>query len=174
MADMNFDSTEVKDEFAPIPTGEYTAKITESEWRWSKNNPENQYLALVMVIVDGDFTGRKLFVNLNLKHPKDQVKNIAMQELKRICNAAGVYRIENDSQELHGIPFIVKLQLSVDGFETKVKGYKAIDGDAIPTTITTPKSATPPASTARAKPATLPAGTAKSSAKFNSDDDVPF
>jgi len=173
MADMNFDSTEVKDDFAPIPTGEYTAKITESEWRWSKNNPENQYLALVMVILDGDFTGRKLFVNLNLRHPKDTVKSIANQELKRICNAVGVYRIENDSQELHGIPFIVKLQLSADGFEIKVKGYKAIDGDAMPTVSAAPKP-TVTASTARAKPATAAAATTKPSAKFNSDDDVPF
>lgn len=137
MATMNFDSTQVKDDFSPIPEGEYTAKITNSEWKVSKNNPDNTYFALTVTIIDGKYNGRLLFPNLNLKHPSEEVRGYAEKELKRICMATGIFLVK-DSQDLHEIPFLIKLGLSADGLENKIKGYKPLTSGTTAAAIAAP------------------------------------
>ena len=110
MADLGgFDANTVDPSvgFEPVPAGNYLAAITASEMKGTKKG-DGHYLALEFQVIDGEFKGRKLYVNLNLDNPNRTAVEIARGELSAICRAVGVM-VPKDSQELHNLP----LQLTV-------------------------------------------------------------
>ena len=103
----SFDANQIEPaDFSALPAGDYTALITNSEWRDSKAGV--QYLALTLQIIEGAHQGRFLWHNLNLNHPMAQAAEIAQRELSAICRATGQMAI-SDSEQLHNIPVIVKV-----------------------------------------------------------------
>ena len=84
-----FDLTNVEasNDFEPIPSGEYPACISKLEWKTSKAGAK--YLNIGFKVTGEKYTNRVIFNSLNLYHPKENVKNIAMQELKKILMASG-------------------------------------------------------------------------------------
>ncbi len=58
-----WDSTTAADEFGPLPTGEYIAKIIAGELTTSKRNETPSY-RLAFKVVEGDFVGRRFWHNL--------------------------------------------------------------------------------------------------------------
>jgi hypothetical protein len=130
-------------DFEPLPAGDYTMAIMESEIKISGENskyPGIKYLNLTFEVVDGKGTGRKVFHILNLWSPSEKSAKIAEGELGAIQKAIGAKNVSNSS-ELHGKPLVVKLaiQPARDGYDAsnKAKAFKALGG------VQTQNTATP-------------------------------
>lgn len=110
--------------FEPLPAGWYDMMVTESEMKTSKAG--NDYLAITLSGIADNCTNKKVFMNLNLFHHNETVSRIAQQQLKQLCQAAGVER-PKDSSEIHDIPVLVKLVIEEDenyGAKNIAKGFK--------------------------------------------------
>lgn len=129
MAQIQFDATHIDPtpRFDPMPAGDYTAIITESETKLTRDG-SGQYLQLKLEVQGGEFAGRTLFDRLNLWNNNRQAQEIAQRTLSQICHAVGILQV-TDSQELHNKPLIaiVKVRPARDAYEAsnEIKGYKA-------------------------------------------------
>jgi hypothetical protein len=127
MAQLNFNAEDVKpqDSFEPLPAGWYTAMITQSEMKPTKNGA-GEYLQLRLDVIDGEYEGRVLFDRLNLRNENQTAVEIAQRQLSAICHAVGVLT-PNDSTELHDKPLKVKVAIrpAGNGYEAsnEVKAY---------------------------------------------------
>lgn len=110
MARLNFDAQSVapNSAFDPLAPGWYHVKIVDSETKPVNPPKTGSYLALTLEVIEGPSAGRKLFHNLNLENENPIAVRIAYEQLSAICYVTGRVRCE-DSQELHGIPFQVKV-----------------------------------------------------------------
>lgn len=136
--------------FDALPAGDYVAAISASEVKESKANASNRYLSLKFQVMEGEFSGRTFFTNINLWHSGAQTVEIAQRELNSICHAVGKLRV-NDSSELHGVPMRVKLTVEKSdqfGDQNRVKGYKPLN-DAPGAAPSNVASASPGASGAK-------------------------
>jgi hypothetical protein len=114
----------VERNYDPIPAGKYLAIIRDSAEKTSKQG--HTYLNLEFEVLDGQYRGRKVWVNLNLNHPDPEVVKYARAELADICKAVGVLK-PADSVQLHNLPLVitVKVQARKDTGElqNRVRGY---------------------------------------------------
>lgn len=129
---INFDATQHKPitGFDALPPGWYQAMVTDSELKTSKSNPQNDYLKLTYIITGPQFANRKVFQNLNINHPKPEVRGYAEADLSAISRSVGVMNVQ-DSNQLHNIPLEIKLRIRTDetyGDQNDIVGYRAIDG----------------------------------------------
>ena len=110
MAQLNFNAEGVDPNvgFEPIPAGDYTAMITESEIKPTKAGT-GAYLQLVWEIVDGVYQGRKLWQRINVQNQSQQAEEIGQRQLSNICHAVNMLQVQ-DSAELHNRPAIVKVK----------------------------------------------------------------
>lgn len=93
--------------FDPLPVGAYTAIIEDSEWKETKAKT-GKYLKLTIQVCDGKFSGRKLWINLNLINSNSEAVRIAQGEFSAICRAAGIVA-PKDTIELHNIPLSIRV-----------------------------------------------------------------
>jgi hypothetical protein len=133
MAELNnFNANEIEPtgNFDPIPLGEYLMVISASEMKPTKNG-EGQYLQLTYDVVEGEYSGRKVFDRLNLVNKNEQAQEIAQRSLSAICRCVGVLHPKN-SEELHDKPLVVKVGIRAASGEFQasnvVKGYSRTDG----------------------------------------------
>lgn len=112
---IDFDA--VESDFAPrtfeaLPRGDYTAMITDSVLKDTKAGT-GQYIALTMEIIDGSYSGRKIWDNINVKNPNPTAVSIGHAALTRYFKACG-QDLERgaDTTSLYNIPF--KLSLGID------------------------------------------------------------
>ena len=127
----NAQEVEPQSSFDPIPAGEYTAMITDSEMKPTKNGA-GEYLQLVFDICDGEHEGRKVFARLNLNNPNQTAVEIAQRELSAICHAVGVLT-PNDSSDLHDKPMTIKVKIRQSpGYDpqNEISAYKALGGSS--------------------------------------------
>lgn len=131
----------------PLPAGNYTVAITESEMTPNKAG-SGEFLKLTMSVIEGEHEGRLLFTRLNLVHPNEKAVAIAKSELAAICKAVGVMKPQ-DSSDLHGKAFSVRVtQIEKDGqIYNEVKSFGPA-GTAQPTAPAASKPATNPTQTA--------------------------
>jgi hypothetical protein len=68
----DFEETELQ----PLPVGEYRVKVANVEKKTSQSG--NDYISMVMEIIDGDFTGRNIYNNffLSVKTAETSIKRI--------------------------------------------------------------------------------------------------
>lgn len=112
MADLRFDATQHEPATGrpePFPPGEYTLMVTDSEMKVTDAG-NGSYLSLEITVCDGEYQGRKMWVNLNLDNPSQKAVEIANRELSALCHAVGVLQVA-DSTELHNIPFQAKVKI---------------------------------------------------------------
>ena len=127
-----FNAAEVEPQgsFEPIPAGWYTAMITDSEFKPTKNGT-GEYLQLRIDIIEGEYENRVLFDRLNLNNPNQTAVEIAQRQLSAICRAVGVMTPQ-DSNDLHDKPLKVKVKIrpAGNGYEAsnEVAAYEAADG----------------------------------------------
>lgn len=112
-----------------LPAGEYIAAIVKSERREAKAGNGNAYINLEFEVQDGPAQGRRFWTMLNLWNTNSTAVEIAQRELNSICQATGRLRVD-DSEDLHGVPMIVKLGVKSDSYGEKnvTKGYKPLNG----------------------------------------------
>jgi hypothetical protein len=108
---VNADEIEERKGYEPLPPGDYTAMITESEM---KPTDHGQMLVLTLEIQDEEFKGRKIFERLNIEHSgKDtsaKTVEIAYQVLGEIIRACGKKTIK-DTEELHNKRLNIKVRV---------------------------------------------------------------
>ena len=127
MAQLNFNTEGIEniEDFSPIPKGEYTAVIVNSEIKTAQSG-KGQYLALEFEIIDGEYNNRKLFNNLNIRHTSEKAQAIAQRELATICRAVGRNTV-NDSGELHMKPMTIKVAVTTrkdtGELQNEIKNY---------------------------------------------------
>lgn len=107
-----------------LPVGKHPVVITDSEVR-ATNDGNNGLLALELTVIDGPSKGQTGEYRLNLYHQSSpKAVEIAQRQLSAICHVIGVYDV-NDSQQLHGKPFIVEVALQ-KGEEAQKNGYTEV------------------------------------------------
>lgn len=166
---LNFDASRVQPSTGvgdPIPAGWYNVAVDESEMKPTTTGT-GMYLKLRFNILDGQYVGRKLFVNLNLQNPNQQAVEIALKDLSAICHAVQHIHLA-DSSQLHGKPLKVRVGLKPAdkeaGYDAQnvIKAYREINfvpegagGGAAPA-FAPPAFGAPPASAGG--PPAAPAG----------------
>lgn len=129
MATINFDATTVEPStgFNPIPIGDYHCVITENEMKPTRTG-NGQYLQLTFEIIEGEYTGRKIWGRYNLENPNQQAVEIARKDLSAICRAVNVMQL-TDTVQLLNIPLVLKIGVKknkeTEEMENVIKGYKA-------------------------------------------------
>jgi len=130
LSGFNAEEVEPQGSFEPIPAGWYTAMITSSEMKPTKNG-SGEYLQLRIDVIEGEHENRVLFDRLNLNNPNQTAVEIAQRQLSAICRAVGVMQPQ-DSADLHDKPLRVKVSIrpAGNGYEAsnEVKAYEAVDG----------------------------------------------
>jgi hypothetical protein len=111
----------------PVPAGDYKVMIVSSE-PMKNTNSEGGHLRFMLRIMEGQFQGRELMYNLNLFNPNPQTQEIAYKQLSALCHVTGQFDVQ-DSQQLHGIPFIVVVTVQPNGIYNDIKGVKYLDGN---------------------------------------------
>lgn len=125
-----FDATAVEPNTGPppaMPTDWYNVMITDSEMKQTKDpQNDNGYLELTLKVLDGQYAGRLAWARLNLYNDNPVAVEIAQKDLSAICRAVGVFQV-NDSEQLHGKPFMARLvyKEAADGYDegNDVKGF---------------------------------------------------
>lgn len=92
-----------------VPAGWYGVKIVASELKPTSKN-DGEYLQMTLEILEGPHARRKLFDRMNLKNPNQTAVEIGQGRLSAYCHATNVIML-NNSMQLHGIPFKVKVRL---------------------------------------------------------------
>lgn len=108
-------------DFAPIPEGEYLVQIVKSELQPTQAN-NGEFLYLEHEIIQGEYSGRKLFNRLNLDNPSQQAVEIAERQFASICRAVGVLTPQ-DSEDLHNKPLVASV--TIDGTYNRISYYRA-------------------------------------------------
>lgn len=131
MANLNFNAATVAPASANIvvPAGWYNVIIEHSEVVPTVAGT-GTILKLRYSIVDGEFKGRKIFGQLNIVNPSPMAQEIAQKQLSAICHAVNVIQC-NDSQQLHNIPFKVKLKITPGGIKDQHTGEKYDDKNEV-------------------------------------------
>ena len=159
MAILNFNAQTVDPNtaFDPLPAGWYHVKIESSESKPTSKG--GAMLAMVLVVLDGEYAGRKVFYNLNIENSNPVAVEIAYKELSALCYVTGQLQIA-DSQQLHDIPFQAKLSVraATEQYDASndVKGVRSQDGRD-PKDMVSGGGAAPAGAQAPAQPGTPPA-----------------
>lgn len=130
---INLENVEVKNDFDVLPAGVYSAYVDRVEWKTSKAGAD--YLSAGFKTFGGENEGRYVWNMWNLMHPKDQVKNIALQDIKRLLIAAGKEsELEGDLSKERLAEIVstcrvkIKVNVKTDDYGTKnvIKGYEEL------------------------------------------------
>ena len=152
----NAESIEPNTSYEPIPAGWYTAIISSSEMKATRDG-YGEYLSLTLQVIEGQYENRLVFARLNLKNANDKAVDIARKDLAAICRAVGVMSPQA-SEELHDKPLMIKVKVrpASGDYEASndIGGYKAVEGANL---TPAPKAASkpqtpPPAATTTKKP----------------------
>lgn len=121
------------DTFQPIPAGVYLAHVTDSEVKPTKAG-SGEYIAMTLEILDGQYKGRKVFTNINVRNSNATAEQIGQKALSQLCHAVGVLQL-TDTAQLHGRPFRAKVTIRKDdgyGDKNEVRGFESASATAAP------------------------------------------
>jgi hypothetical protein len=143
MAQFNFDASQVapQQSSGPLPAGVYLAHIVESDVQPLKSG-NGEGLKLTFEIIDGQFKGRKVYENLNIRHTSEDTQRIAQSQLSALCHAVNVIKLM-DTAALHFKPVRINVTVreAVGQYKASnnIKGYEAAGGGiSAPATAPTP------------------------------------
>ena len=150
---LNFDASkiEITDSYELIPEDIYTAVISSTEWKETKDKTGG-YLNLKIEIIDGKYKGRVLFDMLHLQNKNEKAVAIAEQTLAKICIAINKQNLK-DSSEMLNTPLCVKVgtQAASGDYEAKNK-IKSYLPTGTSTAVQSPTVQTPAAPAGDSKP----------------------
>lgn len=131
-SDLNFDATTVAPDAGigdPLPTGWYNMAMDESEMK-PTNDGTGAYLKVRFTVLDGQYQGRKVWEQLNLRNNNAQTVEIAQKQLSAICHAVGVLKPAK-SEELHNLPLKIRVgqKKAEGGYDAgnRIMAYKNIN-----------------------------------------------
>lgn len=141
MAHFSFDTSTVEkreNNFELLPARNYIMQVIDSQivpLKPKDGNPSaGDALKLTCEVLEEGYKGRRIWVNLNIRHTNSQTEQIAQQHLRKLCEAVGIARM-SDTAELHNKPFegVVKIRVSKNPQyqdQNEVVAYKALNGAA--------------------------------------------
>jgi hypothetical protein len=94
---------------APVPPGEYVMQIVRSEIDPSDNG-ELHIAKLQAQIIEGPSANSIVFLSYCIQHPDEGKEVVGRRLFDRIVTAAGL-EVCNDTEELHGRPFLGTLSI---------------------------------------------------------------
>lgn len=128
-------NAEASGDYEPLPAGEYTAEIIDSEIEdISKNSNKGRCLKLTWKVSGGNYDGRLVWQRLNMwgenMTNNDKVVSIAQSQFASIRQATGKLNVM-DSAELHHIPCTIRVTVRTDpngqyAPQNEIKAVKAI------------------------------------------------
>lgn len=127
------ESLDVPAKYKPIPDGDYTCVIIDSEVKPTKSG-NGHYLQLVLEVLEGAHAGRKLFERLNIDNPSSKAVAIARKRMTELCSCVGITGELRETEELHNIP--VKVSVVVEepknGYDStnRIVGYHNVTAAA--------------------------------------------
>lgn len=166
MADLfqKFDPTTVpedeKGDFAPLPDGTYQARIVTSD-EYENKKKTGRIIEFQWQIDGPTHAGRRLWQRINYIHQSETAQTIGQQDLKSITDGARKPHGIAKTEELHGIPMMIRVKLKDDG---KGFGPQNVVGRAKPLSNPTPQTAKPQQSMSTEAGATEP----------DEGDEIPF
>ncbi|MBN9440674.1 DUF669 domain-containing protein [Bosea sp. (in: a-proteobacteria)] len=95
--------------FTPLPAGEYTLEICESEYAPNLGGT-GMVLACRAQIVGGQYDGQPYYLNYNLEDQNETAQEIGQRDFAGLRRATGVLNPQSTG-ELHFIPFRVGVTL---------------------------------------------------------------
>lgn len=120
----------------PVPPGKYLLAITASDVKQVKGKAD-KYIHLEHTVLDGQYSGRKVFNNLNMWNSNPQATKIAEAHFACLCKAVGKRQVR-DTAELHSIPFYAEIEVEAgkDGNrpQNRIKKYLFEDDHKAPKT----------------------------------------
>lgn len=129
-----FDLENVKT-FDITPEGKHSAKVSKVEFKTSKAGAE--YLSLTFATEKGN-----VFHMMNINHPSEQPRNIALADLKKLLIAGGFTTFNFASKEalaeaLYTIRCEIIVKHLTDSYGTKavIKGYSPLKASAADSSI---------------------------------------
>lgn len=155
-----FDATAVEPlgTYEVLPPGKYLVQIVASEMRVTKDG-RGQYLYLELDVLEGKYTGRKLFDRLNLVNANPDTVQIAQRTLSSICRAVGKMQVSN-SEQLHLVPMIADVRVRPPNGqygESNSMRYLPVSAPTTPSVAPAP-AVGPKVATAAASAPTAPVG----------------
>jgi hypothetical protein len=99
--------------YEPLPSGEYVGEILDSTIKDTKSG-SGQYIELKIRISDGQYEGRQIFDRLNFLNANPKAQEIGQRQLKNLCEACGIKGALEDTQDLHGHLFGMRLGIEQD------------------------------------------------------------
>lgn len=121
-----------KNDFDPIPAGEYLLQVVESEMKQTKAGT-GQYLNIQFEVITGPYENRRIFQMFNVQNPSAEAQEIGQRQLADLCLATGAGAIK-DSNELHFKPFTGKVGIKKDdefGDKNIVRQFKTKNGERV-------------------------------------------
>lgn len=118
--------------FTPLPAGEYTLEIVESEYK-ATSKGTGMLLACKAQVVGGDHEGRPFYINYNLENDNETAQEIGQRDFAGLRRATGVLA-PDDSEELHfkqfGVKIGIKARKDTGELENVIKQYLFDDAGA--------------------------------------------
>jgi len=105
----NKPATDPHEEKQLMKPGKYILEIIESSDEISAAG--NRYAKLKLSVVDGPHKDTWVWDNLNLYHPKEEVRDLARKILSDITHACGLKDSPKDTSELHYKPMFVQIDV---------------------------------------------------------------
>ena len=142
-------------DYTPLPDGWYTASIAAASLETTKAGT-GQYIKVRYDITGPTHQGRVVFGNLNIRNPNPKAEEIGRQQLGDLMRSIGLAKV-SDTDQLIGNRCSIKLTTKTsEGYEpsNEIKGWKAIEGGAMPK----PSAPAAAASTAATPPVSPPWG----------------
>ncbi len=133
-------SFELEEGFAPSPAksyeplerGDYQCIVIETGIKTTKAGT-GEYIEVVLQVVDGEHSGRRLWDRLNVSNPNKQAEEIARRQLTGLCQAVGMdmgSKLAN-TEQLHDIPMSVAVDIDrKDPTRNRIIAYNSIGGSA--------------------------------------------
>lgn len=119
-----YEAQPVRSGWDPLPPGDYTACVTSTELKPTKAG-NGEYIELTIEIMDGDYSGRKIWERLNVNNPSEQTMQIARSQLNQLATALNQLPLK-DTDQLLEIPFTLTLDIDrKDNTRNRVMGYSA-------------------------------------------------
>jgi hypothetical protein len=108
-----FDATQhdtTQNDYSELPNGIYDLEIIASDVVATKAGTGTILKTTNQVIRPEEYEGRKIFNNYNIENPNIQAQEIGQKQFASLCRAIGKPAVD-DSEELHGFAFRVKIGL---------------------------------------------------------------
>lgn len=134
--------------YGTIAAGWYGVTISKAEVKPTKAGT-GEYINMMYTITGPTHQGRTVWGMINIRNPNPKAEEIGLQQLGELLRATGIAKL-SDTDQLLGMALSVKVIIKQDdqGEKNEIKGFKALQGGAIPSIKPAAAPAAPTTATA--------------------------